>query len=162
MNIIFGLLKMNIICDRIRICEKGLILPYNFSTLQECNSTCDWTTVLKFCTMHFLSLSLCECKFWVISSTTCKVMPLPIYGHTRDIIIFTIFLLALVLLNWYVIRFSEWSGWLTERWVLVGRSSSWSPYLLFIGVGREFGTFTVPSVWQGTTNQWYLPNLVKS
>ena len=45
-----------------KCCKRGLILTSNSSTLQECNSTCDCTTVLKFCIILSLSLSLCECK----------------------------------------------------------------------------------------------------
>ena len=59
-----------------RFAKRGLILASNFSTLQDSNSTCHWTTVLKFCSLLFLLLILRECKFWVISSTTRKLMPL--------------------------------------------------------------------------------------
>ena len=46
-----------------RFAKRGLTLVSSFSTLKDCNSTCDYTTVLKFCTMRFLSLNLCGYKF---------------------------------------------------------------------------------------------------
>ena len=50
-------------------------------TLKGCNSTYDEATALKFYWKFFLSLNLCESKFWLIYLTTYKIMNLSEHNY---------------------------------------------------------------------------------